>query len=328
MPSRRDDSPPPVKPSSPPPPSVPPSLPPSAPGDGADDEVLDPNETMFFQRRAARKSSHLLPFIVLVVLVCGGAGLLGWAYLRSLRPAAGDSSSTTSATSPIITDPSGGRPILTPEEARRRQDRSVAVTTPTPPSTPAPTATPEVRRALPVTPTPADNNTTATAADAAGGGTPNLDLGDAENAQVKKEVLARVDLMPEVSQDNKDKLYAAVDRARGMGRVMTLPFDKGRVVVNEADIEKLRRRAAAPEVKRFTDDPTVVFVVLGYADQKGDAKANYELSLRRARSTLDALRDRCGFQNVMHAVGMGGSTMFSQQQADKNRVAEVWAVLP
>ena len=295
MPFRRD-------PSSVPPPSASPAKP-RVPAEA------DPNETMFFQRREKRRF-HLLPFLVLAILVVGGAGLLGWAYLRSLKPA----SPLTPTTGATVADPSRGRTILTPAEARRAGERGTAVATPPPP--PSPTPEPEVRRATAVNPDDPD------------AAPPNLDLRHGENAEVKREVLARVDLMPEVSQDNKDKLYAAVDRARGMGRVMTLPFDKGRLVVNRADVEKLQRRAASPDVKKFTDDPTVVFVVLGYADQKGDAKENYQLSLRRARSVLDALRDSCGFQNVMHAVGMGGSTMFSAQQVEKNRVAEVWAVLP
>ena len=292
MPFRRD-----------PPPVPPPSAP---PGKSRVPAEADPNETMFFQRREKRRF-HLLPFLVLAVLLVGGTGLLGWAYLRSLKPAP----PLTPKSSATTTDPSRGRAVLTPEEARRAGESATPVTT-----TPPPITEPEVRRATAVNPDDPD------------AAPPNLDLRHGENAEVKKEVLARVDLMPEVSQDNKDKLYAAVDRARGMGRVMTLPFDKGRVVVNKTDVEKLQRRAATPDVKKFTDDPTVVFVVLGYADQKGDAKENYQLSLRRARSVLDALRDSCGFQNVMHAVGMGGSTMFSAQQVEKNRVAEVWAVLP
>ena len=71
-----------------------------------------------------------------------------------------------------------------------------------------------------------------------------------------------------------------------------------------------------------------MFVVLGYADQKGNAKINADISQSRAASVLNALRDKCGFQNVMHAVAMGGSTMFSEKEAEKNRVVEIWAVLP
>ncbi len=66
-------------------------------------------------------------------------------------------------------------------------------------------------------------------------------------------------------------------------------------------------------IKKLLDDPTVVFVVLGYADQKGNDKLNADISLSRATSVIDTLREKCGFQNVMHAVAMGGSTLFSKQ---------------
>ena len=56
----------------------------------------------------------------------------------------------------------------------------------------------------------------------------NLDINDADNAQVRTEVLRRIDLMPGVSQANKDRLYASVDHARRMGRVLTVPFEKGK----------------------------------------------------------------------------------------------------
>lgn len=306
-------------------PAVPPSLPPATPRTGPAPPPLppgaagapgsDPNETMFFQRRAARKI-HLLPSLVLAGVVLGSGALVTWALTRKHQP-------VEAASRPV--EPAATQPVLSPEEGRRAANPVVSVAaTPTPAGKP----TPEVRRAQPVDSTaPPSAPASFEEANAA---PLNTNLAAGENAQAKADVLARVDLMPEVTQDNKDKLYAAVDRARGMGRMITLPFEKGRNTVADTDVEKLRRRTQAPDIKRFTDDPTVVFVILGYADQKGDPKVNYDLSLKRARSVLDALRDRCGFQNVMHAVAMGGSSLFGQGQkeADKNRVVEVWAVLP
>ncbi len=296
---------------------------------------------MFFQRREKRKFP-LLPWLMIVVLVFGTLALVLWGLNRS-KPAA-------LATTSKPADPFAGRPILTPEEARRRESQATVVTTPTPaptaaaPATPPPRAgavtntppapspetvaaggaSPEVRRALPVQPGETDRPPVLPDET----GPVNFDLRNTENSQVKNDVLQRVDLMPEVSRENKDKLYAAVDRARGMGRVISIPFEKGKSTIQENDIERLRQRVQAAEIRKLTADPTVVFVILGYADPKGDPKVNQQISLSRARSVMDALRDRCGFQNVMHSVAMGGSTLFSDQQAEKNRVVEVWAVLP
>jgi outer membrane protein OmpA-like peptidoglycan-associated protein len=69
-------------------------------------------------------------------------------------------------------------------------------------------------------------------------------------------------------------------------------------------------------------------VVLGFADKKGDPKKNIAISLERAESVVKALKEKLGVMNVVHAVGMGSSEMFDAQSLDKNRVVEVWAVLP
>ena len=301
---------------------------------------------MFFQRREKRKFP-LLPWLMIVVLVFGTLALVLWGLNRA-KP-------TPVAASNKPADPFAGRPILTPEEARRQESASTVVSTPTPAPTAAPPSTPPPRAsAVTTTASPAPLDPTPATAAAGGAASPevrravpvqpgetdrppvlpdetgpvNFDLRNTENSQIKNDVLQRVDLMPDVSRENKDKLYAAVDRARGMGRVSSIPFEKGKSTIQESDIERLRQRVQAPEIRKLTADPTVVFVILGYADPKGDARLNQQISLSRARSVMDALRDRCGFQNVMHAVAMGGSTLFSDQQAEKNRVVEVWAVLP
>jgi len=158
---------------------------------------------------------------------------------------------------------------------------------------------------------------------------PNLDLRDTQNRQVKDDVLKRIDLMPTISSDNKDKLYMSVDHARQMGRILTIPFPSGHVAVSPANVDQLRAAVASAQLAPLTQDPTCVFVILGFADMKGNEKANLHISTERAQSVLAALRDHCGVLNVMHAVGMGGSNLFgNEKDAERNRVVEVWAVLP
>ena len=69
-------------------------------------------------------------------------------------------------------------------------------------------------------------------------------------------------------------------------------------------------------------------VILGFADPKGDPKKNLEVSQLRADVVFKAMRDKCGVQNVMHTVGMGGSKMLDEKNLEKNRIVEIWAVLP
>lgn len=286
---------------------------------------FDPDQTLFFQRR--RRNVKLLPLIVGCVLLLGSGALIVWAFSQPDKPPA-----DRAANAPA-TDPSTSAQFYpTPDQIPG-------------PQADIPQAQPVIPRAQPVnTPTSFDESKPVRAAlPVAGAADPdadtppavpdanaplNLDVQDPGNAQTRAEVLRRIDLMPGVSAANKDKLYASVDHARNMGRVLAIPFVKGETGVRTADVGRLKQQLASPALRGTLDDPTAVFVILGYADPKGSDKVNADLSLSRARAVMDTLRDRCGVQNVMHAVAMGGSTLFSTQQVEKNRVVEVWAVLP
>jgi outer membrane protein OmpA-like peptidoglycan-associated protein len=156
----------------------------------------------------------------------------------------------------------------------------------------------------------------------------NMDAGNSENRLVKSEVLARIDLMPRLTPEEKDKLYVQVERARGMGKIVTIPFATGKVTVGTPEVASLEEKLKLPQLQKFAEDPTVVFVVLGFADKKGDEKKNLAISSQRADSVVKTLKERCSIMNVIHAVGMGSSDMFDAKDLDKNRVVEVWAVLP
>ena len=156
----------------------------------------------------------------------------------------------------------------------------------------------------------------------------DLDVTKQENKAVKAEVLTRVDLMPNVSSSNKDKLYQAVERAKSMGKILTIPFASGKSELGTSDIEALKAELEKPALAKLRDDFTAVFVILGYADPKGDAKKNIAVSQARADSVLKAMRDKLGVTNVMHTVGMGGSKLLDAENLEKNRIVEIWAVLP
>jgi outer membrane protein OmpA-like peptidoglycan-associated protein len=189
------------------------------------------------------------------------------------------------------------------------------VTTPMGKKTSAPPPAPEV------TPQPA--NASASAATI-----PPLIENKEENSEVKKQVLMRIDSMPTLSPTNRSKLYKAVDRARGMYKMAVISFDSGRIAPAPAAVAQLAEGLHTPDAQRLLSDPTAVIVVLGYADSKGDDKRNLQISIDRAENLVNALRDQGRILNVMHAVGMGSSEMFGKGQRDKNRVVEIWAVLP
>jgi outer membrane protein OmpA-like peptidoglycan-associated protein len=156
----------------------------------------------------------------------------------------------------------------------------------------------------------------------------NMDAEDAGNRAMRAEVLKRIDVMPNLGEAEKDKLYVQVERARAMGQVITIPFASGEKSISSTSAGSLAKAVALPQIQKFSDDPTVVFVVLGYADKKGDPKSNLAISLQRAEAVVKVLKEKAGVMNVVHAVGMGGSELFDASNLGKNRVVEVWAVLP
>jgi outer membrane protein OmpA-like peptidoglycan-associated protein len=168
---------------------------------------------------------------------------------------------------------------------------------------------------------------------------PKIETSDAPPASVKpassvvtdaerQVVLQRIDQMPNVSAANKERLYAYVERAQNLNRLMSVSFAQGGTRLTEAAIRKIVEESRGAAFARQARDPAVVFVVLGYADKKGDEKKNLQVSLDRAGHVMDILRKRCGVQNVVQTVPMGSSELFNAKEAAANRVVEVWALLP
>ena len=73
-----------------------------------------------------------------------------------------------------------------------------------------------------------------------------------------------------------------LERERGMGRIVTIPFPTGKVSVCPGELAALEEKLKLPQIQKFAEDPTVVFVVLGFADKKGDEQKNRAISLQRA----------------------------------------------
>lgn len=155
-----------------------------------------------------------------------------------------------------------------------------------------------------------------------------MDTKSAETAKVRIEVLKRVDLIPDITPQNRDKLINAVNRAKKMGIMLTIPFPAASVDVKPSDAQSIVNALQSPDILRLSNDPTAVFVILGYADPKGDKAKNYQVSRKRAESVAAVMRDMGKVQRVMHTVGMGGSKFIDSKNLEKNRVVEVWAVLP
>jgi outer membrane protein OmpA-like peptidoglycan-associated protein len=149
-----------------------------------------------------------------------------------------------------------------------------------------------------------------------------------EEERTRREVLIRIDLMPSLTNDEKDKLYAQVERAQGFKKIAVIPFAEKSTVAGATQIGGLIKNLREPSLEKLLSDPTVALIVVGYADKRGDETKNLEISKDRAEGVVAALKANMDMGNVVHAVGMGGQDLFDQTDAKKNRVVEVWAAQP
>jgi len=149
-----------------------------------------------------------------------------------------------------------------------------------------------------------------------------------ESDELRHQVLNRIDLMPGLSEKDRDQLYAQVERARAFSKLAIVPFPTGKTSPGASQVEELMSRLGQPDLKKIVGDPTVVLVMVGYADKQGDQAKNVEISRTRAESIVKNLKEKLKLVNMMHAVGMGGQDLFDKTGLDKNRIVEVWAVQP
>jgi outer membrane protein OmpA-like peptidoglycan-associated protein len=193
-----------------------------------------------------------------------------------------------------------------------------------------PSASVQVGSTVPVAETPKKTETPKAEAtgSASAQNSPSVQSDAKEEEDTRKEVLTRVDLMHNLSNKEKDELYAQIERARGFTKIALIPFQSGRTVPGSAQIEDLAKRIQDPEVQKLLSDPTVALIFVGYADTQGDQASNLEISRTRAEAVQKMVSTRLKLANLMHSVGMGGQELFDKTNREKNRVVEVWAVQP
>lgn len=288
-------------------------------------------------------------FALAAVIFFLAGGIFAYVQLigRGLQKASASSSPylAQEQTTPVSTP--SPTPLETPTATPIPTATPVPTPTPVPTATPTPVATPETPAPTPEatateTATPAETpvqpsetpNASPSASNAEAQASasaqefPTVQKNAAEEAEVRKEVLARIDLLKELSQKERDYLYAQVDRARGFTKLAIIPFPSGKTRPEQFQIDHLLSYLQKPEYQKLYEDPTVVFVVAGYADRQGNEEQNLEISKQRAQVVGKILETQAKIANTIRAVGMGGSEFFGHGTPDKNRVVEIWLAAP
>jgi outer membrane protein OmpA-like peptidoglycan-associated protein len=152
-------------------------------------------------------------------------------------------------------------------------------------------------------------------------------LSDSDIEATRKQVLTRLQAMPGKSQQEKDKLADKVQSARSMERFQVIYFQIGSSMIPKPQVDQLVASFSDPKLKEKMSDPTLVFVVAGYADKSGNPAGNQALSNARAEYIARLMKE-AGVTNVIHTVAMGGTDVLENTRPDQNRAVEIWSVIP
>jgi outer membrane protein OmpA-like peptidoglycan-associated protein len=287
-------------------------------------------------------------FALAAVIFFLAGGIFAYVQLigRGLQKTSASSTPYLSQEQATPTGTPSPSPVQTPESTPAATPAPTAtptpISTPTPvtsPETPAPTPEPAATvtataAKTPVQPSatpsssPTEQSNTEAQASASAQTFPTVKNDADEEAEVRKEVLARIDLLKELSQKERDYLYAQVERARGFTKLAIIPFPSGKTRPEQFQIDHLVTYLQKPDYQKLYEDPTVVFVVAGYADTQGNEGQNMEISKQRAQVVAKILETQGKIANTIRAVGLGGSEFFGHGTPDKNRVVEIWLAAP
>jgi outer membrane protein OmpA-like peptidoglycan-associated protein len=229
----------------------------------------------------------------------------------------------------------------TPDSSLTSDDKGLVAPTETPAPQSSPTADQDKRKTVvQATPAPgvqSDNPTTTQSpvrtdsgnSPGAGGEIqPPATLTKSEVDATREDVLKRINAMPRFTAEEKKRLGEKMETARSMDRLLVIRFDTGQTSLSRAAADDLMKRFKSKEVEDKVSDPTVVFVIAGYADAAGDPKSNLQISQQRADNVTKALKDKITLLNVIHSVGMGSTALLDGKRPDQNRAVEIWAVAP
>ena len=156
----------------------------------------------------------------------------------------------------------------------------------------------------------------------------SLDPQIADVNVVREEARERIFRIPNVSDNTREWLLQAVDRAHGVGRLFEVTFEPSSAKLTAEDISYLRSQVQNGQIKKLLSEHSLALFVLGFADKQGVDERNLALSKSRAEGVAAVLRDQCGVRNVIQTVPMGGTNIHDLSDYARNRVVEVWATLP
>jgi outer membrane protein OmpA-like peptidoglycan-associated protein len=300
------------------------------------------------QKQGGTKIVLVLVLLLLLIAVAGGTAFV--VFKDQLFHFALSKAETREETKGVIQAPpdeqvaatpaNSSTDASTPDSSTANAEKAQSGPTGTPlPAPPSDNVEPEKPQAVPAQtsppPVPSESATpnqvvTRSAPPAATGDEvqPPTTLSKTEVDATREDVLKRINAMPKFTAEEKKRLSEKMETARSMERLLVIRFDTGQTALSRAAADDMMKRLKSSEVEDKLSDPTVVFVVAGYADAAGDPKKNLQISQQRADNVTKILKDKTNLLNVVHSVGMGSTDLLDGKRPDQNRAVEIWAVAP
>jgi outer membrane protein OmpA-like peptidoglycan-associated protein len=289
---------------------------------------------------------------ILLVLILLGGGAVLFAFREQIFPLAFNKPETIQKTADgqgeeVVVNPSpsenpgaSGTPgnppnaASTPDSSPSSQEKGVTAPTETPAPEPSATVFSQPGATPPTVVQPenpsANQSPARSDSDNPSGSEiqPPPTLTKSEVDATREDVLKRINAMPRFTAEEKKRLSEKMETARSMERLLVIRFDTGQAALSRSAADNLMKRFRSKEIEDKVSDPTVVFVVAGYADAAGDPKSNLQISQQRADNVTRLLKDKTNLLNVIHSLGMGSTALLDGKRPDQNRAVEIWAVAP
>jgi outer membrane protein OmpA-like peptidoglycan-associated protein len=209
---------------------------------------------------------------------------------------------------------------------------AVATVSATATATPSASATASTEQSASASPSPTGSPPPPSAGPSASAGgsvdTNPKQLSNTDIEATRKQVLVRLRAMPGKSDQEKAKLEDKIQSAHSMERLSpVIYFPIGSSIIPKPQADQIVSVFSDTKMREKMSDPTLVFVVAGYADRSGNPQGNQALSNARAENVARLMK-QAGVTNVIHTVAMGGTDVLENTRPDQNRAVEIWSVIP
>jgi hypothetical protein len=152
---------------------------------------------------------------------------------------------------------------------------------------------------------------------------PDLNLRSKLNQHAREVILER---LKDQHGKVEDRIYGALKRARSFGLLVQIPFAPASEQAAAENVAALKKAMEHRLMSRFREDPTVIFLTLGYSDTvKQD---QFALSEARAKFVQKTMREGANVQNVTLPLGLGACPTLGVDEPDRAYAAQVWVILP